>query len=231
MSKNFLKTIASAFVEVQQDENVVNNMGEQHVTTGQTKPIVQQTKVLNQVLSNTATNDGSIRGQLDNQLFEQLCDVIEESNLPGPDYVELTKVAQNDTMKAAIPDENSRLAAAYITMKATSPQLNRNVVLGSIDTYIGILETERKNGLDQLQEKWVENVEKPQNEVNAAQEEVIELQNKLQEKIRFIAEQKSAIADAQNEYNINKANFNYTFDVFIKKLNDDKVKLDAILQD
>ena len=174
---------------------------------------------------------GTIQGQLDGKLFEQLCDVVEESNIPGPDYVELTKAAQNDAMKAAIPDENARLMAAYISMKATAPQLNRGVVLGSIDEYVGILENERKNGLEELQSKWVEEVEKPEKEVEKAQEDIVKLQKQLQEKIQFVAEQKTNIANAKNDNNIKKANFNYTFDVFIKKLTDDKVKLDAILQD
>ena len=34
-----------------------------------------------------------------------------------------------------------------------------------------------------------------------------------------------------NEHGIKKANFNYTFDVFIKKLLDDKGKLEGIIQD
>ncbi len=229
MAKNFFKTIASAFVEVQQDENVADANVQKEIAPLATN--VAQPKVLSPVLVNVAKENNTLQGQLNAQLFEQLCDVIEESNIPGPDYVELTKAAQNDTMKSAIPDENARLMAAYISMKATAPQLNRQVVLGSIDTYVNILEGERKNGLAQLQEKWIENVEKPQNAVNAAQEEIVELQKRLQEKIKFVADQKSAIANAQNECNINKANFNYTFDVFIKKLTDDKAKLDTILQD
>lgn len=232
MANNFFKTIASAFVEVQADEapnaTVQKNTPPTQVVTPVMTAPVQTAPVVGTPVT---AADGTIQGQLNNQLFEQLCDVIEESNIPGPDYVELTKASQNDAMKAAIPDENARLMAAYISMKATAPQLNRQVVLGSIDTYVGILEKERKNGLDQLQEKWVENVEKPQNAVNAAQAEIAELQKKLQDKIKFVADQKSAIANAQNEYNINKANFNYTFDVFIKKLTDDKTKLDAILED
>lgn len=223
---NFFKTIANAFVEVQDDATqTVENGVKQNESTPQTvNPLIT-------VEQTTSNSDGAFQGQLDNNLFEMLCDVVEESNIPGPDYVELTKAAQNDAMKTAIPDENARLTAAYISMKATAPQLNRGVVLGSIDSYVDILEKERQNGLKELQQQWVENVETPEKEVLKAQEDIMKLQQELQSKIQFVAEQKTKIADSKNEHNIKKANFNYTFDVFIKKLKDDKVKLDAILQD
>lgn len=234
MANNFFKTLASAFVEVQDDApqtvetNAKQSVPPTQVVTPMMSTPIQSAPAVGQPIVNS---DGTIQGQLDNKLFEQLCDVVEESNIPGPDYVELTKAAQNDTMKNAIPDENIRLMTAYISMKATAPQLNRGVVLGSIDSYVDILEKERENGLTQLQNKWVENVENPEALVEDAQKEIAELQQKLQEKIKFVSEQKNAIANAKNEYNINKANFNYTFDVFIQKLKDDRVKLDAILQD
>ena len=228
---NFFKAIASAFVEVQEDVDaqVAVTTPPQTVTPQPTNNSVVQTQVT--PTPQITSPDGKIQGQLDNQLFEQLCDVIEESNLPGPDYVELKKAADNDAMKTAIPDENARLMTAYISMKAAAPQLNRSVVLGSIDTYIGILEKERGNGLEQLKQKWVENVENPEKAVEAAQQEIVELQQKLQERIKFVSEQKGAVANAKNEYNICKANFNYTFDIFVQKLKDDRVKLDTLLQD
>ena len=231
---NFFKTLASAFVEVQDDApqsvetNAKPNVPPTQVVTPMMSTPVQSAPVVGQPIVNS---DGTIQGQLDNKLFEQLCDVVEESNIPGPDYVELTKAAQNDAMKAAIPDENARLMAAYISMKATAPQLNRGIVLGSIDSYVSILEKERQNGLGELQTKWIENVENPEKEVVKAQEDIVKLQQELQSKIQFVAEQKTKIANAKNDHNIKKANFNYTFDVFIKKLQDDRTKLDTILQD
>lgn len=228
---NFFKTIASAFVEVQDEEGQVSE-GQSTPPTSIVSPVmatpVQSAPVVGQPVVNS---DGTIQGQLDNKLFEQLCEVVEESNIPGPDYVELTKAAQNDAIKAVIPDENARFMTAYISIKATAPQLTKKVVLDSIDSYVKILENERKNGLEELHTKWIENVENPENEVTAAQEEIVTLQKKLQDKIQFVAEQKTKIANAKNEHNIKKANFNYTFDVFVKKLLDDKAQLDSILQD
>lgn len=222
---SFLRTIASAFVEVQEDN--VPETAQQVQQPASVQPVIMSAPVQQQPVN----NDGAIPGQLDNSLFEQLCEIIEESNLPGPDYVELTKASQNDTMKAAIPDENARLTAAYISMKATAPQLNRNVVLGSIDEYMRILEEERSKGLSQLQEVWKEKVEGPEKAVTEAQAEIQALQAQLQEKINFVATQKNEVAKTKNECNIKKANFNYTFDVFLKKLSDDKVKLSTILVD
>lgn len=221
---NFFKTIASAFVEVEDDDNITP----QNQTVNPVNTPIQSVPTAGSVSVN---DDGTIQPQLDTELFEKLCEVVEESNIPGPDYVELTKAAQNENMKNAIPDENSRFMAAYISIKATAPQLNKGVVLGSIDTYIDILEKERQNGLSELQGKWVENVDMPEKEIARAQEDIVRLQQELQKKIQFVSEEKNKVINAKNEYNIKKANFNHTFDVFIKKLKDDKEKFNLILQD
>jgi len=218
-NNNLFKTIASAFVEIQ-DEN----------GSAQNKPQTEQFRVSEPVQTEVKPSE-NVTARLDNALFEKLCTVVEESNIPGPDYVELMKAAQNDTMKKAIPDEKSRFTAAYISIKATNPELTKERVLGSIDEYVRMLEEERNNGLSELHEKWVNEVDEPEKRIASAQEEITKLQQQLQDKIRYVSEERTRIDAAKNENTSKKMNFNYTFDVFINKLKEDKVKLNEVITD
>ena len=221
VNNNLFKTIASAFVEIQDENGSVQN-----------KPQTEQFRVSEPVQREVPSENVKYEsGRLDNALFEKLCTVVEESNIPGPDYVELMKAAQNDTMKKAIPDEKSRFTAAYISIKATNPELTKERVLGSIDEYVRMLEEERNNGLSELHEKWVNEVDEPEKRIASAQEEITKLQQQLQDKIRYVSEERTRIEDAKAENTSKKMNFNYTFDVFINKLKEDKVKLTEVITD
>ncbi|MBP5457005.1 MAG: hypothetical protein J6Y37_10920 [Paludibacteraceae bacterium] len=225
LKKSFFNTIIGAFVEITPDEQP--NMVE--VAKQPASQPANYGVSVDQGINVSA--DGSIQGTVDNNLLEKICEFMEQSNLPGPDYIELMKAAQNDVMKSAIPDESARYMAAYITMKANAPQLDRNVVLGSIDKYVELIEGQRSEALNQLHSVWVEAVEKPEKEVEEAQSEISSLQSRLQELIRFVSDKKAEIGKAKNEQTIRKANYNHTFDTFIGKLNADRGKLDAILVD
>jgi hypothetical protein len=154
---------------------------------------------------------------------------MEDSNLPGPDYLELKNVANNDEMKRAMPDESQRLMVAFITMKSGNPEMSKTRVISSIDEYIGMMEAERATGHQQLQTIWNEQVEAKKTLVAEAEKRIAELQQELQERVQFVQAKNNEIAAASNECNINKANFDATVDFLVKNLSDDKAKLNLIL--
>jgi alpha-D-ribose 1-methylphosphonate 5-triphosphate diphosphatase PhnM len=154
---------------------------------------------------------------------------MEDSNLPGPDYLELKNVANNDDMKRTVPDEVQRFMVAFITMKSSNPEMTKERVNKSIDEYIGVMENERKTGHEQLQRIWNERVDTQKELVENAEKRIAELQMELQEQIAFVQNKNNEIAAASNECNINKANFDATVDFLVKNLSDDKVKLNQIL--
>lgn len=77
-------------------------------------------------------------GDVDTKLVERK---INEANLPGPDYLELLQSAEQ--MKQYIPDETTRLKAAFGSIQGMDPRMTKDVVLASIDTYLGVIEAER----------------------------------------------------------------------------------------
>lgn len=225
MANNFFKSIKSAFVTEIPDEvqsTTVNNATQEVPTVNQTVPPAP-------IFSTTTSAPKTIEGQVDDELLQKLCQVMEESNLPGPDYLELKNVANNDEMKKAMPNETQRLNVAFITMKSSSPDMTKERVLSSIETYIQMMENERKAGHEQLDKIWQERVESQRSAVSVAEAEIAKIQKELQELVQFVQNKNNEIAQASNECNINKANFDATVDFLVKNLSEDKTKLINIL--
>ena len=221
MSK-FFNSIKSAFVTEIPDE--APSVKQEAPTT--TQPETTQMFVN---LPKAVQTPKTIEGQVDDALLQKLCQAMEESNLPGPDYLELKNVANNDEMKKAMPNEIQRLTVAFITMKSSSPDMTRERVLTSIDTYINMMENERKAGHEQLDQIWQERVESQRSAVIEAEAEIANIQKKLQELVQFVQTKNNEIAAASNECNINKANFDATVDFLVNNLAEDKAKLTNVL--
>lgn len=221
MSK-FFNSIKSAFVTEIPDETP--SVKQETTTTSQTEATQMFVN-----LPKTVQTPKTIEGQVDDALLQKLCQAMEESNLPGPDYLELKNVANNDDMKKAMPNEIQRLTVAFITMKSSSPDMTRDRVLNSIDTYINMMENERKAGHEQLDQIWQERVESQRSAVIEAEAEIANIQKKLQELVQFVQTKNNEIAAASNECNINKANFDATVDFLVNNLAEDKAKLTNVL--
>lgn len=221
MASKFFNSIKSAFVTEVEDTPQVSEP-----VKGKAVQVPQQATV---VLPTSAQISKVIEGQVDDTLLQKLCQAMEDSNLPGPDYLELKNVANNDEMKRAMPDESQRLMVAFITMKSGNPDMSKARVISSIDEYIGMMEAERATGHQQLQTIWNEQVEAKKTLVAEAEKRIAELQQELQERVQFVQAKNNEIAAASNECNINKANFDATVDFLVKNLSDDKAKLNLIL--
>ena len=223
MAKKFFDSIKSAFVtEIPdtdpQDVKEVSNIENKQVAQSQAM-----------FISTSQSNPKLIEGQVDDDLLQKLCQAMENSNLPGPDYLELKNVANNDDMKRAMPNEIQRLSVSFITMKSANAEMTKERVISSIDEYIKIIENERNIGHKQLTEIWNDKVESQNEIVTNTEKRIVELQTELQELVNFVQVKKNEIAAATNECNINKANFDATVDFLVKNLIDDKTKLTTAL--
>lgn len=220
MASRIFNSIKSAFVTEFPDEVPV--FGEKNE---QSKNVTNQTQQMFVVTPTITEPSQVIEGHVNDELLQKLCQVMEDSNLPGPDYLELKNVANNEEMKKAIPNEVQRLAVAFITMKSSNAQMTKERVLTSIDEYIKMMENERVNGHKQLNDIWDEKVISQKEAVSNAEQKISQLQTELQELLQFVQIKNNEIATASNECNINKANFDATVDFLVNNLKEDKIKL------
>lgn len=116
-------------------------------------------------------------GDVDTKLVELLERKINEANLPGPDYLELLQSAEQ--MKQYIPDETTRLKAAFGSIQGMDPRMTKDVVLASIDTYLGVIEAERGKAKLRMEKLRKETVEDKAEELKATNLRIEQLREEL----------------------------------------------------
>jgi len=212
-SGGFLKKIASQFVEFQDDAVQQPNQQPQQTTSIPIQPI-------------TTGGEHDVSNEMDDDLFEKLGKVIEESNLPGPDYVELVNGAETIGDKSG---DDSRYIKAFNFIKSMYPNFSKEIVINSINEYLRILDTEKANAMDELQSMWNNQVATPEQEMQKATEEIETLRKRLQELEATTAQKASEIAVAKADIQDKRTKFENTFNAFRGALENDKNKLTNIL--
>lgn len=89
-------------------------------------------------------------GMVDNDIVTKIWDMIVAKNLPGPDYLEFKNAAAG--LVDIIPDKFMQMKGAFNVLKRSYPDFTKQTILSSIDTYIGIVNEERENGMQELEE-------------------------------------------------------------------------------
>lgn len=173
-------------------------------------------------------------GVVNKDTYTTLMKVLEERNLPGPDYLELKKAA--DAMANVITDENVRYISAYSVLKSTNPKLNKTMVISSIDEYVKYIESERSEAKNQLTELYNQEVGNRQKEIQNRAELIEQNKKKIEDLNSEILKASQEInsingemLSKQTELDIQEKNFNATVDAVISGLNNDKTKLNLII--
>jgi hypothetical protein len=180
-------------------------------------PVAQPMPVLN----STGT------GVIDQNVLDILSKVLDNRNLEGPDYLELGSVMKS--LETVIPDENTRLIAAYASVKAQDPKLTKKKVTDSLNYYVDEVEKERKNGLQELSELRSINVTAKEQAVDDARGKIVKLTEEIGELNTFINNTNIEIATNKAECDISERNFNTTVDYVVNKLNNDKLKIETLI--
>ena len=111
-------------------------------------------------------------------------------------------------MKQYIPDETTRLKAAFGSIQGMDPRMTKDVVLASIDTYLGVIEAERGKATNLR-------IEQLREELKTLTDKSIDLNSEIQ---------KNTAETAAFE-----ARTNATIDKVTNRLSEDKVRLAQIL--
>lgn len=223
MANNFFKSIKSAFVtEVPDDSAILDS-------NINTEPVSKKTESVSATPLTLVSSSVPIVGEVDEEILQTLCQMLEDSNLPGPDYLELKNLANNEEMRKAIPDELQRFKVSFITMKSTAMDLTKERVISSIDSYINKLEEERKVGHTQLDALWKEKVEIKKQSLAESEIRLQRLEQEFKELSQFIKSLNNEITTCSHECDTKRANFNRTVDFIVSNLREDKEKISKIL--
>lgn len=166
-------------------------------------------------------------GDVDTKLVELLERKINEANLPGPDYLELLQSAEQ--MKQYIPDETTRLKAAFGSIQGMDPRMTKDVILASIDTYLGVIEAERGKAKLRMEKLRKETVEDKAEELKATNLRIEQLREELKTLTDKSIDLNSEIQKNTAETAAFEARTNATIDKVTNRLSEDKVRLAQIL--
>lgn len=233
MANKFLKTIASAFIVENgdnNDETMQMNSSVQPTQVSTNTTVQPQTTVVQTVVKNenvnevvTETNKSVNTPQLNTQLLDKLCERLEAENLPGPDYMELKTAVMDSDMVNIIPDERQRLMASYRSLKANSKDLTKQRILDSIDHYV--------SKLNEWQKDAIEGLNNERDKVSGKKQQVEALRTKMAEIQQQIDELNKDVLATESKCNQNEADMKTAVGFLINKLTEDKNKITTILTD
>ena len=225
MANRFLKTLASAFVVENENNDTVDaqsSQGGQSVPSSPNPQPMHNTTVTPQ--QPTTVEDSQPNApQLNTQLLDKLCERLEAENLPGPDYMELKTSVMDPNMMKIIPDERQRLMASYCSLKVNSKDLTKQRILDSIDHYISIL--------NKWQEEAIAGLNAERNKVSDKKQEMDKLREQMAAIQNKIDELNKDVLATESKCNQNEADMKTSVGFLVNKLTEDKNKISTILTD
>ena len=226
MANRFLKTLASAFVVENENNDTVDAQstqgGQAAVPSSPNPQPMNNTTVTQQ--QPTPVADGQPNApKLNTQLLDKLCERLEAENLPGPDYMELKTSVMDPNMMKIIPDERQRLMASYCSLKVNSKDLTKQRILDSIDHYISIL--------NKWQEEAIAGLNAERNKVSDKKQEMDKLREQMAAIQNKINELNKNVLATESKCNQNEADMKTSVGFLVNKLTEDKNKISTILTD
>ena len=226
MANRFLKTLASAFVVENENNDTVDaqsTQGGQSAVPSSPNPQPMNNTTVTQQPPTTVTDGQSNAPQLNTQLLDKLCERLEAENLPGPDYMELKTSVMDPNMMKIIPDERQRLMASYCSLKVNSKDLTKQRILDSIDHYISIL--------NKWQEEAIAGLNAERNKVSDKKQEMDKLREQMAAIQNKIDELNKDVLATESKCNQNDADMKTSVGFLVNKLTEDKNKISTILTD
>lgn len=226
MANRFLKTLASAFVVENENNDTVDaqsTQGGQAAVPSSPNPQPMNNTTVTQQQPTTVTDGQSNAPQLNTQLLDKLCERLEAENLPGPDYMELKTSVMDPNMMKIIPDERQRLMASYCSLKVNSKDLTKQKILDSIDHYISIL--------NKWQEEAIAGLNAERNKVSDKKQEMDKLREQMAAIQNKIDELNKDVLATESKCNQNEADMKTSVGFLVNKLTEDKNKISTILTD
>src|SRR5687767_11588215 len=171
---NIGKKILSAFIEMKDDE----------------KKESEKEKVTEQEQTYIHTPETDTPQQVDNKFKQYFDKLFRESNIPGPDYFEFTKMTE---AMHAITDERSRYTAVFAGLSVQG--LDKQKLLSTADQYVRILETDASNFLSTVETALKEKVHQKKIEAEDKNKRILHLSQEIQ----VLQEQVLALQQEINE--------------------------------
>jgi hypothetical protein len=169
-----------------------------------------------------------VQGMINEKILQSLKEVIERNNIAGADYYELSLAVGQ--LSNIIPDEKTRMLAAFSTIKTSAPDISKEKLLSSIDTYIQLLNKEKESFSADLKKRFNESVGNKTKAVADAQQKLLDLQKEQTTLNQFIIEESQKAQQEELKLKQVESNFDATMAHILGTMEADKVKITQFIQ-
>ena len=166
----------------------------------------------------TVATSGSI--SVDEKIVNMIWDKIIAANRPGPDYLELKNNV--DALDDLPISNEQKLISAFKVLKKTYPNFQKDDIIKAIDFYLNVVNDEKNEGLKQLEEMRINNVDGAETEIKAIQAKAEELKRQYNELQSNIDTKTLELTQAKNKIEINHRKFIGSVDAVVNVLTRDK---------
>lgn len=174
-------------------------------------------------------------GSFDQAIFDKLSKAIELNNLKGNDFLEFLKALNG--LASMQMDDNSKFNMVFATFASSSEGITKEQLLSSITHYLGILAEEKVVFGKEMQTVIKDKVEKSIQDVNNNEKLIkskLDEIEKLKSEIETIKQNNQKLSvDINNikaKVEVNKLNFEYTYNSLISQINSYKGKIETFIK-
>lgn len=160
-------------------------------------------------------------GVPDEKFVAMLENVITENNMPGLDYCEFKQAIEK--MKNLPIDEATKFLTVYSTFELQG--CTKDVLLSAIEKYITLITREQETFNTEMQTSFKEKVEDKKGEVEKAQKQIADLNNKIVELNTFIMTTTQESQQEEMKLRMADANFKQSAQKVLSVMLSDKEKI------
>jgi hypothetical protein len=187
-----------------------------------------------QVQQTVTVQNSAGTGVVDKKFVDHFVQLIEKSNLKGPDYFEYMQALKG--LSGLGLSEDKQYQAAWASFKAMGGITDMNVLTSTANQYIGILDSDRQNFLKDVEAAVTEKVgglkgqlQQMQQDNEAMAKQITDLQNRINDNNSKIQKTTNDIAEQSMKITGNKNNYELTYSSFVEQIKGDIAKIQRYL--
>jgi len=148
----------------------------------------------------------NVNGEIDENIFTELCKIIDESALKTTNYLDLKKNVDQLREILTSAKEEELIKAAYINLKSHSPSFNKAVISSSVDHYLKLIMEQKDAEKNIISEEKRLKVDIPLSKIQEINNEIIELKKQHEEIFAKISNKETEVSTIKN--NVESASVN-----------------------
>lgn len=131
------------------------------------------------------------------EIYNELLDHILEHNLPGPDYLELKSAMR--PLEKYIKDEDTRIQAAYDSLKEKYTNLKKENITSAIDEYIRMITKEQETRLKEMKDEESKKLSGLTSDISVLSKEALEEEKQIKELEKSLEKKRAKINKLESD--------------------------------